>query len=396
MAEAVTLAHVTRPLVLARALPADGYEIHFACSQKYEGFLRDTTFTQWPLHSISPDQFLESLAKGEPLYDRPTLESYVEEDVRLMNAVMPDMVVGDFRLSLAVSAAHCKVPYVSIVNAHWSPYASLRRFPLPEIPLAGVLGVPIARTLFHILQPLIFALHARPLNLVRRSYGLPPLGDLRHVYTHGDFTLCTDIPKLVPTANLPPNHHYIGPVIWSPEIELPAWWANLPQDRPCVYVTLGSSGQVSLLPDVISALSGLPIIVLVATAGRLNLNSIPSNVMVADYLPGAEAARRSALVVCSGGSATAYQALAEGVPVLGLASNMDQHLTMSAIERCGAGILMRAGLAKEHSIRRNAERLLGNEGSRAAARSLAQGFADYDAPTKFCTFLEKQMGVLMP
>jgi UDP:flavonoid glycosyltransferase YjiC (YdhE family) len=197
----------------------------------------------------------------------------------------------------------------------------------------------------------VFRHFARPLDALRRERGLPPLGGLLELLTAGDLTLYADAPGLVPTAPLPPGHHFVGPVPWSPDVALPAWWSAL-DDRPAVYVTLGSSGRVAALPRIVEAVAALPVNVLVATAGRARLERVPPNVFVAEYLPGQLAARRSAAVVCNGGSSTGYQALAEGRPVIGLPWNLDQYLAMTAIEAAGAGVLVRGASAEPARIRR--------------------------------------------
>lgn len=394
VAEAVTLAHVARPFVLARSLDNNRFEVHLACAKRYEFFLKDADLTYWPVQSIPGEQFLNALAKGAPLYDYSTLARYVEEELRLLEAVEPDIVVGDFRLSLSVSAPLSEIPYAAVANAHWSPYA-VGRFPLPEHPMVRMIGAPIANAVYQIVQPVllpaIFAYHARAMNRLRRRYGLTPLGDLRHVYTYGDYTLYPDVPGLVPTFELPPNHHYIGPVLWSPDVMPPPWWDKMPIDRPRVYVTLGSSGQVDVLPMVIEALAEMPVSFLLATAGRIALTSLPDNVWAWDYLPGTEAVQRSALVISNGGSATVYQTLAEGVPVLGIASNMDQYLTMGYVQRAGAGLLLRAGQATKRSVRQAIEKLLSHKKYQSAAKRVAEEFALYDAPSRFCTFVENYL-----
>ena len=123
-AEAVTLAHVTRPLVLARSLDPERYEVHFACAAGYDFLFKDGEFTRWSIDTISTERFLHALATGSRLYDYQTLTDYLEDDLRVLDAVSPDLVVGDFRLSLAVSAPLRKVPYAAIANAHWSPWAT--------------------------------------------------------------------------------------------------------------------------------------------------------------------------------------------------------------------------------------------------------------------------------
>ncbi len=71
---------------------------------------------------------------------------------------------------------------------------------------------------------------------------------------------------------------------------------------------------------------------------------------MADYLPGEAAAARSAVVVCNGGSLTTQQALVAGVPVIGVAGNLDQHLNMEAVERAGAGVLLRTERLKSQRV----------------------------------------------
>lgn len=74
------------------------------------------------------------------------------------------------------------------------------------------------------------------------------------------------------------------------------------------------------------ALAGLSATAIAATAGGGLGQTPPLNVYIADYLPGIEAATRSKLVICNGGSPTSQPALATGMPVLGTASNMDQFI----------------------------------------------------------------------
>ena len=234
-----------------------------------------------------------------------------------------------------------RVPYLAITNAYWSPYAR-RRIPLPELPLTRWFGLRAATALFRLARPLAFAHHAAALNRVRKEYGLPGLGpDLRRIYTEADHVLYADIPELVPTFDRPAHHHYLGPIQWSIPVATPPWWHELPVDRPSVYVTLGSSGRGSLLSTVLDALAGLPVNVLAADPGQAHQAPIPPNARVARYLPGGEAAARSRLVICNGGSPTTHQALAVGTPVLGLAGNMDQHLNMESVQEYGAGRLVR-------------------------------------------------------
>lgn len=392
IAEAVTLAHVARPLALALALDRQRYDITLACADGYDFCFQDSGLTRVPITSIPGPQFLRALAAGRPLYSEATLAAYVEDDLRLLAEIRPDLVLGDFRLSLSVSARVAGVPYVGLTNAYWSPHAH-QSYTVPRLPLTRMLPIPLADALFGLVRPLAFAAHTVPLNRVRHQYGLAPLGfDLRRVYTDADLTAYADIPELFPTDNLPANHAYLGPVIWSPPLAPPDWWDTLPTDLPLVYVTLGSSGQGQLLPLVLRALAPLPLTLMVATAGTVKLDALAPNVHVAPYLPGEAAARRASLVVCNGGSPTSQQALAAGVPVLGIAGNLDQFLNMHGIVAAGAGTLLRADRLQAPQLRRAAAALLGDEHAARAARRIAGLFLQYKPGERLAALLAGLLG----
>jgi len=104
VAEAVTLAHVARPLALSSALENSGCELSFACDPDTHWLLKDFDGSVHALDSIDSAHFLHSLAQGRPLYDVETLDRYVTDDLNLLERIRPDLVVGDFRLSLSISA----------------------------------------------------------------------------------------------------------------------------------------------------------------------------------------------------------------------------------------------------------------------------------------------------
>ena len=153
-------------------------------------------------------------------------------------------------------------------------------------------------------------------------------------------------------------------------------------------MTLGSSGAASLLPDIAQALSQLAVVAAVATAGRVAVEALPQGIYAAPYLPGQEAARQARLVVSNGGSATVYQALAAGTPVLGIASNMDQYLTMQAVQRAGAGLLLRAGQTHGRGVRQAVQQLLAAPVYWQAAERIAAEFATFDAASRFSAFVD--------
>lgn len=387
VAEAVTLAHFARIATLARALDHNTYQVVVASDPRYAKLDPELSANLIPLDTIAGSTFTQALAQGKPLYDEETLTRYVEADLALIAQVKPDLVVGDFRLSLAVSAPLSQEPYAAVVNAYWSPYAKVD-YPIPDLPITRLLGVGLAQYIFDLARPLVFASHARPLNRVRRKFGLPALGhDLRHSYTWGDYTLYADVPEVVPTSSLPSHHRYLGPVIWSAQTTLPAWWETLPEDRPIVCLTLGSSGNAGFLPEAVEALSRLPISLLVATLGHPLPKPLPDNVFAADYLPLQATLRRAQLLICNGGSLSTYQAMALAVPVIGVCGNLDQLLNMRAVQRLGCGIALRAAGLAAGTLAGQVTELL-RTSSPGCAR-MAELLRRHDSLAQFCAFVDE-------
>ena len=393
MGEAVALAHVSRPAVLADAAHSLGYEVVFATDLRNAWVLDGMPFEVLPLRSISSAYFLRAISRGAPLYGHADLSDYVHADLELIRRVKPDLIVGDLRLSLSVSARLTGVVYAAIANAYWSPFSQRTAYVMPPLPRIKALPLPIANALFTLVRPLAFAWHALPLNRVRRRFDLEPIPfDVRHAYTDADYVLYADVPELFPLANAPPTHRFLGPIIWSPPIAPPVWWDQVPRDRPIVYLTLGSSGNADLLPVIVDALATLPIRVVVATAGGQTPRQVTENFFVANYLPGDAASRIAALVVCNGGAPTAQQALAAGVPVLGITSNMDQILNMQAVTRFGAGISLRGERTNGQAIRQAASDLLEHSNYTLAAQKVAALFANYCAKERFGNMLAELLG----
>lgn len=391
VSECVTLAQVVRLVVLARALDPEVYEVHFASAEFDPLVFSGTNFVQHYLETMDKNRLMAAMDAGKRLYEKGTLKRYVAAELELFEKVAPDLVVGDFRLSLAVSAPLAGVRHASLINAYWSPYAERDGFPVPDHPILKLLGEEMTERYFPVALPHVFDHFAAPVNALRKKYGLPPLGSLLEVLTAGDTTLYLDDPSLVPLrADAPSSHRFLGPVLWSPDVPLPAS-LEAPSVAPLVYVTLGSSGRTDVLPVVLEALGEMNVRVVLATAGRVEPSNLPANVECFDFVPGAEVARRAALVVSNGGSTTSYQALAEGTPVLGLPSNFDQYLAMTAIERAGAGILVKARQATSTGVRDAVARLLGEPGFRLAAGVLADRSRHLDSGAAFRDYVVEEL-----
>lgn len=356
-AEGATLAHVGRPYVLAESLDSSEFEVAFARPTSFAWLTANANFPILDLHCQDSAVFARRLDWGQPLYDYRTLERYLADDLALIEAEQPDVIVGDFRLSLSISARLAKVPYITLCDAYWSPERPLIP-PLPVMAWTPYVPLGLATWAFKHIAPSAMRTHTAPLEKLRAQHGLDSLGqDIRRCYTDADLRLFANPPLLFADTQTHSRAQFIGPIAWSPR-------ENIDLDSrigtdPLIYVTMGSSGDPAILMNLLPALeqTGLPIVI--ATAGKpLPPLSLGSQVQIFDYLPGAAVCKRAVLVVCNGGSPTTNQALSTGTPVLGIAKNMDQFLNMGAIESFGAGLLVRADRADRNTLEDALRRLL--------------------------------------
>ena len=385
-----SLAHIARPLALGRALTGSAHRVTFACGPRHRRLVEDAGLVWTSLDSLPGEELNRRLAAGRPLFRAEELRADVRADLELFDRVRPDLVVADFRVSMGISAAVARVPYAALCNAHWSPY-STQPLPVPEHPLVSLFGLTLSKAVFPLVLPHVLKGHVADFNRVRRERGLPPVRSLQEMYTTADWTLYCDVPSLERTGAKPASHRYIGPLLWEPAMELPGWWQRL-DGRELVYVSMGSTGDQRLLSPVVELLSRRSSrAVVVASCGQALAVPPRDNVFVADYLPGMQVMRRAALMVCNGGSGSVYQALAHGVPVLGLPVNMDQHLVMDAVSSAGAGLSVRAGMADAESVGGAAERLLRDERFAERAREIQAEIRRYRGGERFLAFLDNSV-----
>ena len=123
---------------------------------------------------------------------------------------------------------------------------------------------------------------------------------------------------------------------------LPDWWDG--SSEPLVYVTLGT---VASRLDVgrraysmaLEAVEGLPARVLLTTGGGTLPQGVPANVHVEDWVAQSDALAAAAVVVCHGGSGTAFGALAAGVPLVLIPLFADQRPNAALLAGTGAALV---------------------------------------------------------
>jgi UDP:flavonoid glycosyltransferase YjiC (YdhE family) len=369
---------------LAAGLDRTRFEPVFAWDDRFNKIIGPLPGPWFPLASLSTALFLERLRQGKPAYDVETLDRYVSDELDLIRDTRPSFVVGDTRLSLAVSAQRAGIPFLNVVNAHWSPYASTRWI-VPEWVVVDRLGVFLGQTVFDLLRPLFFRAYAKGFNRLRRKWGQTGVDtDLRKTYCAGNRTLYPDLPEIVPTRALPSTHRFLGPVAWSPNVPWPDNMTARSPNKKTVFISLGTSGNRNALPAILEGLGKRPLRVFVATGPDRDIGNPAPGVLelhAAPYIPGDVAAKAADLVIHNGGSGGVNQCLLAGVPFLGVASNLDQFSSMFFAERAGLGKTIRGDRVSPAGIARAAKELLDDPAWKARAvsmRAIAQSYRPSD------------------
>jgi len=142
---------------------------------------------------------------------------------------------------------------------------------------------------------------------------LPPILQSDHVLHATDhvFDLGFD--------GLPSNHHYVGPLIWTPPGGAPTEMAEpgLPWITASVSM-VNQPGEMDLIATILEAADGLPARVLVTAPDHdvSTIRSIPPNVLLKKFVSHAAALEGSRLLLSHAGHGAVMRALWMGVPMV--------------------------------------------------------------------------------
>ncbi len=153
-----------------------------------------------------------------------------------------------------------------------------------------------------------------------------------------------------------------------------------PDDRPLVYVTLGTVGvQVETLAQAVRGVAALPVRVLVSVGPQGSPDTLgdqPDNVSVVTWVQQSEVLRHSSVVVSHAGSGTFLGALALGIPQLCLPQAADQFRNAQAASDTGTGLVLGPDTMTASAVGEAVERLLHDPGIRERAARMEAVIAE--------------------
>jgi UDP:flavonoid glycosyltransferase YjiC (YdhE family) len=336
------LAHTSRLIEIGKALRGTyDWRVVFVGGPPYLRLAADEGFETADGFTVDRSITLplaERAGLVDPFWWQRVVDLSIQSDLSAIRRHAPDVVVGDMHWSLSAAARLCSVPYVSVVNATWTRYFDHKLEAFDGHLLTRLLGRSSATRLLPAFKQVALWWWAMPYRARKNRMPRRPRVKTLLDVIEGDLTLLADVPEFCPTANTPASVRYVGPILWEPPHPPPTWLDRLDPERQTVYLSLGSTGGSHLAETARTVLDDPRFQVIMTTGRQVDAASLPASWHVTDYAPGALLMSRAHVSLNHGGNGTIYQALAAGIPVVGVPSHVDQQVQMQLCERAGVGV----------------------------------------------------------
>ena len=165
----------------------------------------------------------------------------------------------------------------------------------------------------------------------------------------------------------------------------------MPKDKPIVYFAMGSSGQPDLIAKIIEGFKGKPYRVVAPVRPHLEKVAdvnVPSNVIVTDWLPCHKVNPMADISVVHGGLGTLMTTCLAGTPLVGVAMQPEQELTLDCLARKGFTIRIRNHKLTPEKLCEAIDKLLMDKKAQRKAREFQEVVQKWDNPSIITQFFK--------
>ena len=350
------------------------------------------------IEAITMDDYTSSGTRAQILAALETWMARAPHEVRDLQAaideVHPDLLVIDAN-SWGASA---------LAQAQGRPWAAFLPYalavPAPDVPAFGPGFAPPRNGVDRTRDRLVTAATGRMvrpvisrLNALRAGLGVPALGGLGDVQVQADALLYrTAEPFEYARRSWPANVHPIGPGLWSPPGQAPAWLADMPHPRVLVNVSTELQEDGAIIDAALEGLADEPgsLIVTTSALDPDRFTAPHERTRIVRFLSHAAVIDDVDVVVTHGGMGSTQRALAAGVPVVVVPWGRDQHESARRVEHSGAGVRLTPKRLTPQRLRASVRDALGR--TQAAGR-VAAGFAAAGGAPRAVEILESLIDV---
>lgn len=332
-----------------------------------------------------------------------TAPAYLDDLTEFVDSTPVDLMITDetsFAAGLLAEMRDIPVAWVS-TSAYLPSSRDTAPFGLGLAPSASPLGRLRNRGL-HVVANLVVLRKLRRAGAdLRRRVGLHPLpaGAFENIVRPPELYLMATAPSLeYPRSDLPDRVRFVGALGTPSDSDFapPAWWGRLKASPAVVHVTQGTVADDAerLLLPAIRALAGTDTLVVVTTGvdpGRLRLDPLPSNVIVARFVPHAHLLPHVDVMVTNGGYGGAVTAASHGVPLVIAAASEEKREVAARVAWSGVGVSVSGRRAPEARLRRAVERILSDSAFRERAQAVQAELRSLGGPARAADLIEQRL-----
>jgi hypothetical protein len=329
---------------IVAALPETAAQIHF------EHVDEIVSVPPWPERKPGGASFstFGDILAARGLADPVAMQHLLRGWDHLFAEIAPDLLIADLAPASAL-AARGRVPTLLIGNGYTLPPSDLGSFPVLQN------GKPEWKE-----ETTVAAL-----NAALRESGQKPIERFPEIFA-------ADARSVQTFAILDPYHLYRTEPMDGPLAERMS--VSPRDDAENIFVYL--SGDYGIPRGMVQSLAAQGSRVQVhaprLSGAEMKALTEAGAAIYSDPVSVAEALAASRLVIHTGGSGLAAEAIAAGVPQFILSSHIEQDLNGSAIERAGAGRFLRASLAETEVMPAMLDAMIDDQTLLARARELGE------------------------
>lgn len=398
------LAETGRMLEIAKSCK-DKFKIIFASyGGRYEHFIDEAGFDLKKMEPRLNEEQLHHVrnASGETLntvgyFTAKEMEPRIENELKLFKEIKPACVLTGWCQSVLISTRAAQVPFVNVLHStSITEYyqAGLQSWPdRSNFPFLGWFFSEEKLNRWVSNLVLKMKLPAKPFNTLAEKYGLRKFHNFIEVL-EGDHTLLADIPEWVGFSEIRSNLHYIGPLPFRLNGDIPREIIEMPKDKPIVYFAMGSSGKPKIIAEIIQGFKNKPYRVIAPVKAHIeNLDiKIPTNVVVTGFIPAHKVNPMAGISVIHGGQNTVMQACLSGTCIVGIGMHPEQQANLDACVRKGFAIRLSKKNVRASVVLDAIDRLLSDNQAKQKVVKFQKQLEQWDGPTNAAQFLYETFG----
>jgi len=402
------LAETGRHIEIARACRNQFKILFISYGGKYESLIEEEGFTFKKMEPRLTEKQLQHVRKalsGETLntvgyFTAEEMEPRIKNEMQLFQEIKPACVLTGWCQSILISTRAAQVPFVNVLHST----------SVTEYYRAGLQSWPDRSDFFFLrwffseeklnrwVSNLVLKMKspAKSFNTLARKFGLKQFNNFIEVL-EGDHTLLADIPEWVGFSEIRPNLHYIGPLPFKLDGQVPKEIIEMPKDKPIVYFAMGSSGKPKLIAEIIEGFKDKPYYVIAPVKTHIENMNIkrPSNVLVTCFVPAHKVNPLADISVIHGGQNTVMQACLSGTPIVGIGMHPEQQANLDACVRKGFAIRLSKKKVTTSAVLDAIDRLISDNRAKQEVVKFKTQLEQWNGPEKAAQFLFETYGKIV-